>query len=63
MFKIIIMKKLKNIKKRAKKKGQKELKRKKLAKKHLEIKQEKLALLKRKEEKVWQEYYEKLMNS
>lgn len=50
-------------KRRARKKGEKKVKRKKVAKKHLQIKQEKIAALKRKEEKIWQEYYEKLMNS
>lgn len=50
-------------KRRARKKGEKEIKRKKVAKRHLELKQEHLAALKRKEEKIWQEYYEKLMNS
>jgi ribosomal protein L35 len=50
-------------KKRARKKGEKEIKRKKVAKRHLKIKQENLASFKRKEEKIWQEYYEKLMNS
>jgi hypothetical protein len=50
-------------KRRARKKGEKETKRKKVAKRHLELKQEKITLLRRKEEKVWQEYYEKLMNS
>jgi hypothetical protein len=60
------MKKPKNTessKRRARKKGEKETKRKKVAKRNLELKQEKITLLKRKEEKVWQEYYEKLMNS
>jgi hypothetical protein len=50
-------------KRRARKKGEKEIKRKKVAKRHLELKQEKIAALKRKEEKIWEEYYEKLMNS
>lgn len=50
-------------KRRARKKGEKEIKRKKVAKRHLKLKQEKITALKRKEEKVWQEYYENLMNS
>jgi hypothetical protein len=48
-------------KRRAAKKGQKKVERKKIAKKHLEQRRELKAALKRKEEKIWQEYYDNLM--
>lgn len=50
-------------KRRAIKKGQKKVERKKIAKKHLEQKRELKAALKRKEEKIWQDYYNNLMGA
>ena len=58
------MKKLKNktVKSRiATKKGLKKSKRKKVAKRHLELKRKEVEAIRIKEEKVWEEHYNKLM--
>ena len=58
------MKKVKNktVKARiATKKGLKKSQRKKVAKKHLEIKRKEMEALKKREEKIWEEHYNKLM--
>jgi hypothetical protein len=59
------MKKTKNkaVKNRiAIKKGKKKIQRKKVAKKHLQVKQNLIEALKKKEAKIWQEHYDNLVN-
>jgi hypothetical protein len=49
--------------KRAAKKGKKRIERKKIAKKHLEEKKQLKEASKRKEEKIWNDYYNSLMGN